>query len=284
MAPAMQHALSQGGATGRLRQVVFLTDGDIGNEQALFDIITQNLADSRLFPVGIGSAPNSYFMTRAARFGRGSYTFIGDLSEVRERMSGLFGRLAAPVLTDVRLSWRDQEQQPAQACDDQSSQHTADLYAGEPLLLLRCFEQAPASVSIEGELGQRPWRRDVQLRGGASAPGIHVAWARAEIAEWMAQKTLGEAPEQVRENIVRLGLEHHLVSDYTSLVAVDKTPVRPLEDALHSKPVPTHLPKGWSSARVFGNLPQTATPARLQLLLGMLLMLSALLLYRRGRA
>jgi Ca-activated chloride channel family protein len=267
-----------------LRQVVFLTDGDIGNEQALFGTISHNLRESRLFPVGIGSAPNSYFMTRAARFGRGSYTFIGDLAEVDERMSGLLDRLAAPVLTDVHLSWLDERQQPAPACADQVVERPADIYAGEPLLLLRCSEQAPGSVTIEGRLGERPWGRSVQLRGGAAAAGVHVRWARRAIADWMARKTLGEDPEQVRANIVRLGLEHHLVSDHTSLVAVDKTPARPVEDALHTKPVPTHLPKGWSTARVFGNLPQTATSARLQILLGLLAILFGLLLYRRRPA
>ncbi|MCI5223817.1 MAG: marine proteobacterial sortase target protein, partial [Candidatus Electrothrix sp. AR4] len=68
----------------RIRQVVFLTDGSVSNEEQLFSLIHNRLGDSRLFTVGIGSAPNSYFMTRAAAMGRGTYTFIGKLEEVRE--------------------------------------------------------------------------------------------------------------------------------------------------------------------------------------------------------
>ena len=42
-----------------LRQVVFLTDGAIGNEQQLFDTIAAMRGRSRVFMVGIGSAPNA---------------------------------------------------------------------------------------------------------------------------------------------------------------------------------------------------------------------------------
>ena len=55
-----------------MRQVVFITDGSVGNEEALFSLIQQRLGSSRLFPVGIGSAPNSHFMAKAAEYGQGN--------------------------------------------------------------------------------------------------------------------------------------------------------------------------------------------------------------------
>ncbi|WP_411020152.1 hypothetical protein, partial [Salmonella sp. ZJJH21_0028] len=70
---------------GYVRQVVFLTDGSVSNEDALFKHISAQLGDSRLFTIGIGSAPNSYFMRRAADVGRGTFTFIGNNGEVRPK-------------------------------------------------------------------------------------------------------------------------------------------------------------------------------------------------------
>src|SRR5262249_52434080 len=61
--------------------------------------------DSRLFTVGIGSAPNSHFMTKAAAIGRGTFTYIGKVDEVREKMSALFAKLESPVLKGVRIDW-----------------------------------------------------------------------------------------------------------------------------------------------------------------------------------
>jgi Ca-activated chloride channel family protein len=73
----------------------------------------------------------------------------------------------------------------------------------------------------------------------------------------------------VRDAVLQLALEHHLVSRYTSLVAIDRTPSRPPEQGLQSAGVPTRLPAGWSATAVFGRLPGTATPAALYLLAGL---------------
>ena len=88
-----------------VRQVIFLTDGSIGNEDALFNIIQSQLGDSRLFTIGIGSAPNSHFMNRAAKFGRGTHTYIGNVSEIQSKMKILFSKLESPVLTNIHIQW-----------------------------------------------------------------------------------------------------------------------------------------------------------------------------------
>ncbi len=77
MVPAMARGADRqqrGRQFDYLRQVVFLTDGDIGNEQQLFETITAMRGRSRVFMVGIGSAPNTYLMSRAAELGRGTFT------------------------------------------------------------------------------------------------------------------------------------------------------------------------------------------------------------------
>src|SRR3546814_299230 len=105
MLPALALALDDAPAAGRLQQVVFLTDGAVGNEEALLRVVAERLGERRLFTVGIGSAPNSYFMRKAAEVGRGSFTHIGDLREVKPRMAALLTKLEQPALTDLRVGW-----------------------------------------------------------------------------------------------------------------------------------------------------------------------------------
>jgi Ca-activated chloride channel family protein len=102
MAGALEAALVGSDDPRLVRQVVFLTDGSVGNEAQLFGIIKERLGDTRLFTVGIGSAPNSHFMTKAAEFGHGTFTYIGDLREVEEKMTGLFQRSRAPCSPESR--------------------------------------------------------------------------------------------------------------------------------------------------------------------------------------
>ena len=44
-------------------------------------------------------------MTKAAQFGRGTYTSIGDVREVQEKMTALFRKLESPALTDIAVDW-----------------------------------------------------------------------------------------------------------------------------------------------------------------------------------
>jgi len=67
MIPALEFALTDRQIDGpALRQVVFITDGAVGYEKAVFKRIENQLGRSRLFTVGIGQAPNRYFMQQAA--------------------------------------------------------------------------------------------------------------------------------------------------------------------------------------------------------------------------
>ncbi len=264
MLSALRLALRDRRAEGMLRQVIFLTDGSVGNEEELFNSIQQQLGNNRLFTVGIGSAPNSFFMTRAAQFGRGTFTYIGKVDEVKQKMLELFSKLESPMLTDINIQLADGVKV------DIRPRRIPDLYLGEPLLLALRTEQAAAAMEITGVLDGKPWSRSIDMQGGAEGQGVHLLWARRAIADLMDEKARGKPEGEVRPAVLSLALEHKLVSKYTSLVAVDKTPVRPLDKGLQQKSMPTNLPQGWSANQVFGSLPQSATPAPLHLLLGVL--------------
>src|SRR5690606_31009868 len=130
MADALRAALQGRHDPRVLRQVVFLTDGSVGNEQALFALINAQLGESRLFTIGIGSAPNAYFMGKAAELGRGSYTYIGRVDEVAQKMGELYAKLEKPASKNLRLHW------PAGVEVEMYPHRLPDLYHGEPLLLV----------------------------------------------------------------------------------------------------------------------------------------------------
>lgn len=279
MLPAMRQALAGPAAPGLLRQVVFLTDGAVGNEQALFQLIADRLGSSRLFTVGIGSAPNGLFMRKAAELGRGTFSYIGSTIEVEEKMGRLFEQLSAPVLTDVQVAWQTGD---GEDVVDQAPRVVPDLYAGQPISIAVRSDQPIVSARIAGRLGDRPWTHRIPLAGGAPAESVHVLWARRMIDDWLARQVTGTDAETIRAEVLKLALGHHLVSRYTSLVAVDKTPSRPDGEGLESAPVPSRLPAGWSARAVFGQLPGTATAAPLLMLSGLLGLLVAFFSRRRA--
>ncbi len=277
--PALQSALSGRTAPHGTGQVVFVTDGSVGNEQQLFREIRDRLGDRRLFTVGIGSAPNGYFMRKAAEYGRGTYTYIGKRSEVMEKTAGLFRKLERLALSDLRVEL------PPDTRLEMLPERIPDLYLGEPLLLAFRGRRLPPWITLHGRFGDRAWRTQVTLEGGGRDAALAPEWGRRKIAQLMTRlhdARTAEARRGLRQEVVGTAIAHHLVSRYTSLVAVDVTPVRARNAPLDRHALETNLPKGWSYEHVFG-APQTATPARLQLLLGTALLLLAAGAHHRRR-
>ena len=252
MVPAMRAALTDDGGddANNVRQVVFLTDGAIGNEQQLFETITAMRGRSRVFMVGIGSAPNTYLMTRAAELGRGAFTHIGSVEQVEERMRGLFAKLENPAVTGLTAKF-------SAASADITPAAIPDLYRDEPLMLAAKLDKLTGSVEIKGRIGDRPWVVTLPLANAAEGKGLSKLWARRKISDAEVARTTRQAtPEDADKTILALALEHQLVTRLTSLVAVDKTPSRPEGEPLKVSELPINLPAGWDFAKVFGERPQ----------------------------
>lgn len=316
MASALQLALNGDDDLARVRQIIFITDGAVGNEEALFTMISKGLGASRLFTVGISSSPNSFFMSEAAESGRGTYTFIGSNDEVEEKMSGLFRKLERPVLKDIAIEW------PDGVTTERYPSAIPDLYDGEPLVLaFRTADASGGAVNISGGTTGGGWEQSLALAPDRHNPGVAAIWARSKILDItrLARRSGRQSAVETRDKIVRVALAHQLISKYTSLVAVDDRVARPENTEITSAAVPSNLPDGADPAfatmrrtRAAGApnksmpqpaspalqihqealaadnsvaLPQTATTAMQKLLAGVLALLLAFLIwaYRRAR-
>lgn len=278
MRPALEMALNAEASETHLKQIIFITDGSVGNESELYSLIDARLGAARLFTVGIGSAPNGWFMRKAAEAGRGTYTFVSALHEVNEKMGGLFRKLEQPQVTGIEVEWPGQGALTYPAV-------VPDLYAGEPIVVKARLPAPPRDgdqVKIGGNSPSGSWGVALPLAGQPQNAGIAAVWARARIENLLDQERRGADAAQIRQAVIDTALDHHLVSKYTSLVAVDKTPVRPESAALGEEQVPNLLPYGQSHRAIFG-FPATATGWQAQTAVGTVLILLALLLWAFGR-
>ncbi len=107
--------------------------------------------------------------------------------------------------------------------------------------------------------------------------GLAKLWARERIADLSRQLQFGGDRGQLRASILELALQHHLVSEFTSLVAIDAEVVRPPGTLGHVEQAPTSAPIGsyWATT----GFAKTATPAQLLLLCGLLSLAFGCLLY-----
>ena len=84
------------------------------------------------------------------------------------------------------------------------------------------------------------------------------------------------------DEVVKTALHHHLVSRYTSLVAVEEVVSRPQGSNLRNNQLKTNMPKGWQHDKIFGSSAKTATNSGMLLLIGCLALTLGILLRTRA--
>ena len=283
MSGALEYALRHPGDStdaNELRQVIFITDGAVYNERELFALINNLLGDARLFTVGIGSAPNTYFMEKAAQFGRGTATMIGDLKQVNDRVTKLFKTISAPVLRDLSIDWG-----VASAHIEHFPNKLPDLYQGEPLSLVIHSKKPLKNIKLYGRMLDEQWKTTLGRGNSKKSPNVRldIVWARNKIADLMDQIIFSNQPQgspetqRIEKEILGLGLRHQLLTKFTSFVAVEEQVVRPRSQNAKHNQVPNLMPKGSTMP-----MPQTATIADLLLWLGLLLIAIGVYLGRKG--
>jgi Ca-activated chloride channel family protein len=163
-----------------------------------------------------------------------------------ERMQALFEKLESPAVTGLSARFEG-------ARADLAPSLLPDIYRGEPLVLAAEIDKLAGTLEIGGTIGNQPWVVKLPLTGAKPGLGISQVWARRRIGDHEVAATLGRTTREGADALIlKLALEHHLVTRVTSLVAVDKTPSRPEGTALTRADVPINLPAGWDFDKVFG--------------------------------
>ena len=212
-------ALSAPGDPMRLRYVVFMTDGYIGNESEVIALTRREIGSARIFSFGVGSSVNRYLLEEVAIAGRGGAEFLRNEEDPEAMVSRFYDRIARPYLTDVRVDWG------GLAVRDAEPGAIPDVSSLSPLAVLARYDAPGAGdVTVSGRLGGRPYRQTIRvtLPANSAAHGALASlWARQRIESLSREGHARPDDPAIEESITGLALRHHLVSRYTSFVAID---------------------------------------------------------------
>jgi hypothetical protein len=243
-------------ADARTRLVFFLTDGYIGNDQAVVEAVYDNARASRVFSFGIGSSVNRFLLDEMARAGRGVSEVVTLAEDADAVVDRLVRRIDAPVLTDLEIAV-----DPALGVREllPAGGRLPDLYDVEPLVLIGRFDRAArGTITLRGRTGAGAWERTVSVGLPEREPQHDVVptlWARAKVDELLLPKLAAVESDSLdaatQRAVIRLGEAFHITTPYTSFVAVEKSRV-----VVGGKPmlvsVPVELPSGTNWNGFFG--------------------------------
>ncbi|MBS1150051.1 MAG: hypothetical protein H6Q89_1749 [Myxococcaceae bacterium] len=217
-------ALTQPEDPERLRMVLLMTDGFIGNEGQILAATEQHLGKARLFGFGIGTSVNHYLLARLSEVGRGFYQYLRPDEDPQSAIERFVRRIERPLLTDVEVDWGDLQVREV------LPRKIPDLFDAQPLILVgRNLNAGRGTVTVKGKLRGVTVETKVEVTVAPTAfgnTGLPAIWARARIAE-LERQQYGAVKAEVIEQITTLGLEHHLVTAYTSLVAIGEEQLAP---------------------------------------------------------
>ncbi|MDX1947192.1 MAG: VIT domain-containing protein [Pirellulaceae bacterium] len=237
----------------RLRIVVMLTDGYIGNEAEIIEHVGKHCGDQiRFWCVGIGSSPNMFLVDGVAKQGGGMGKQLALPDETTPLVQEIMTRIQRAQLAKVHIDWgglQVAETFPAKI---------PELWAGRPIIVFgRYTVSGMAKITIRGNVEGTPvsWPVSVQLPASETSHDVLAkTWARQKIEELM-QQTFYQGSPAVEESVTAIALDYRLMSPFTSFVAVDSATPKSPEAAQPPRRmlVPVPLPQGTRWEGFFGD-------------------------------
>jgi len=248
--------------SGRLRSIVLLTDGYIGNENEVIAEVQRNLKPgNRLYGFGVGSSVNRFLINRLAEVGRGTTQVIRQDEPTQEVAEKFFRQINNPVLTNIQISWEGAGEIPTIY-----PLSAPDLFANQPLVLFgKKRDKINGNLRIVGvAAGGKRYEKTLPVNFNSTGnSAIAQLWARARIKDLMNQMFGGETKSGV-DAVTQTALTYRLLSQYTAFVAVSEE-VRVNPDGTRQRvQVPVELPQGVSYQGIFGREESPVNAVNLQ--------------------
>ncbi len=251
MLDAIHAALDAPIDPARVRVAIMLTDGYIGNEDAVIKCVGENTGDQvRFWALGIGAAPNRYLLDGIAKQGGGMAKVVSLKTDPAEVVPEVIDRIHRAQIGNLRLDWNGLQ------VHDVYPQRIPELYAGRPVIVYgRYSDVGAAKVTLSGNAEGTPVAYPIDIHfaedGKAKYDVLGPIWARKKIDELTTQMLTEERKGESIAAITKLALDYRIMTKYTSFVAVDDKGGEPETTPTPPKhvDVPAAMPAGVGEKR-----------------------------------
>ena len=208
----------------RLSVVLFITDGEptVGERDParIADAANQQRGSARVFTFGVGSDVNVTLLEQLALQGRGTAQFVRPDESVERAVGLVAGRIADPVLTDVRIRTEGDVR-----LSRVLPQQPVDLFAGQDLVVLaRYAGSGNTRVVFEGKhRGQTVrWSSTIDFPDRErDNPFVARLWATQRIGWLAAEKRKNGGSSEIDDEIRTLGERFSIPTEFTSYLVTE---------------------------------------------------------------
>ncbi len=205
-----------------LESTIFLfTDDDVDEEDEILDYVRTHGGDHRIFPMGMDTEVNSYFINRLAEVGNGRPEFIEEGERIDDIILRQFNRIHNPQLDVTEIDFGDM------MVEKTYPGTITYLYDREPFTIFAQVQgEIGGRISIRGVVDDQDYIMDIdldQLEIEENSKLIEKVWARKRIESLIEKERQVRGPEkeQFKEEILSLSKEFGIISSETSFMMLE---------------------------------------------------------------
>ncbi len=219
---------------GRVPVVVVITDGQVGNEAAVFKRLQKDGGDVRVFTVGIDTAVNEAFLKRLASLGGGTSTCVVPGEALEGALQSVGREIGSPLVVDLKI----------EGAQDVAPARLPDLFAGRAATVF--FRPKGNEVTVRGRFADgKPFEESVAVKE-IDLPAIAHLWARTRVADLEDRYRIEpQHQEAIAKEIVDLSVRHTVLTRFTAFVVVDEKEIVKAGGDPRKVVQPVHTPAQW---------------------------------------
>ncbi|MEM6686045.1 MAG: VIT domain-containing protein [Bacteroidota bacterium] len=199
------------------RSMVVITDGYVSIERQAFEMIEKNLGQANVFTFGIGSGVNRYLLEGMAKVSSSEAFIATEMNEANAIAEKFRNYIKSPLLTQIQIQ--------ADGFDayDVTPSSIPDVFTSRPILVFGKYRgSAKGKLIITGKSGNGIFKKEFRVADGVLSrdnEALRYLWARKKIERLDDYKR--RFGDNTKQEVIKLGLQYNLVTQYTSFVAVD---------------------------------------------------------------
>lgn len=244
MMKAIKAALAPSDSQEHVRIICFMTDGEVGNDMEIIAEVKKH-PKARVFSFGIGDSVNRFLLDAVAREGRGEAEYVLLEDDGSRAARRFHERIRNPYLTDISIDWN------GLPITEIYPRRIPDLFGAKPVVVFgRYTKAASGTIKLKGKIGGQIFEREIAVNlpeTESANETLAALWARTRIDNLMSQSWDEDIEEanptpRIKNEIVKLGLDYRLMTQFTSFVAVEERIVTNRKG--RKVKVPVHAPAG----------------------------------------
>jgi Ca-activated chloride channel homolog len=217
---ALKYALAEKNEEG-ISTVLLFTDDEVEKEEEILQYVRENIGDNRIFPIGIDTSVNSYFINKLAEVGYGKPEFIYPGERIEDMVLRQFNRITNPQIDVLGLDWGNMKL-------EQTYPRTIEyLYDREPFsIFAKVSGEIGGTISIKGKVRGEDYIKKIDLDKldlEENANLIRKVWARKRIEsiEERMRTERGEIAESMKNKVIEISRESGVISSFTTFTMLE---------------------------------------------------------------